>query len=801
MLLFIASLAQAQNFTVSGYVTDSESGESLIGATIIDQNSGKGTVSNTFGFYSLTLPKGQLNLKISFVAYQPIEELVELNSSKQISYQLKLGSQLDEVVVTAEENIELQPQMSTIDVPVEQIKAMPVLMGEADVLKSIQLLPGIQSGMEGTSGIYVRGGGADQNLILLDGVPVYNVSHLFGFFSVFNPDAINQISVMKGGFPARYGGRLSSVIDISMKDGNNQKFQGEGSIGLISSKLTLEGPIGKNEKTSFIVSGRRTYIDLLTRPLIKASSGGTGGYYFYDFNAKISHRISEKDRIFLSAYNGKDRGFGSQRNVEKDQETLTKYIYENESGLSWGNTIAAFRWNHIFTPKVFSNITTTYSRYNFRVFQEHHTDSIGLFNSKSNHDLVEYFSGIDDFSLKVDVDFLPSPSHNIKFGSSATHHTFNPGIYGYNTNIEGENDTTSGGDRTTALEWLAYLEDDFSIGSRLRMNTGIHYSGFLVNSKYYQSIQPRISGRLLITSKLAAKASFATMTQYIHLLTNSGLGLPTDLWVPTTKQIRPEQSWQGAFGLAQTFKGYEVSLEGYYKEMNDLIEYKEGASYFDLGADWQDKVAIGQGKSYGAELLIQKKTGRLSGWAGYTLSWTKRQFDELNYGNWFPYKYDRRHDLSVVGVYAFSPRLSFSGTWVYSTGATANIPLSVYEEHEEGNTDYTPSVQYNSLGGGFVVNSGSSFGWDNYSYDQGQVNNYPKRNNYRMADYHRLDLGFTWKKEKTWGEATWSFGAYNIYNRKNPFFMDIKNTWDGRAKLIQYSLFPVLPYVKYGFTF
>lgn len=756
--------SHAQNYTLSGYIRDSENGENLIGATVLDRTSLKGTVSNTFGFYSLTLPAGDVKLKVSFVGYQPREMDLDLTENLQLNFDLVSGSTLDEVVITAEEDFELSPQMSTIDVPIEQIKSMPVLMGEADVLKSLQLLPGIQGGTEGSSGIYVRGGGPDQNLILLDGVPVYNASHLFGFFSVFNPDAINKVNVVKGGFPARYGGRLSSVIDISMKEGNNQKFSGEGSIGLIASKLTLEGPIGKNEKTSFIVSGRRTYIDLLTRPIIKASTDGesTGGYFFYDFNAKINHRLSENDRLYLSFYNGKDKGFAR-----------SEYEYglrsKEEFGLGWGNTISALRWNHVFSPKLFANLTGTYSKYKFRVFAD--------YEEGEDREAIEYYSGIDDFSLKFDMDYLPSPEHNIKFGLAATHHQFNPGILGYEATSEGVQDTTIGNGKTSAIELYGYVEDDIQFSPKLRSNAGLHYSTFFVNGAFYHSLQPRFSMRYLLSSSLSVKASYATMHQYIHLLTNGGLGLPTDLWVPATDKIRPQSSWQAALGLAKTFQGFEVSTELYYKEIEGLIEYKEGASYFNLGSDWQDKVTSGNGTSYGAELLIQKKTGKLSGWLGYTLSWSNRQFDELNFGKKFPYKYDRRHDVSIVGSYKFSERFSLSSTWVYGTGSALSLPISTYASAPENQDNF------------------------DYYYESEQVEYYEGRNSFRMKAYHRLDIGLTWTKKKKWGERSWSLGAYNVYNRRNPFFIDEGHDNKGNKKLYQYSLFPALPYFRYSFKF
>lgn len=765
---------QAQTFTLSGYIRDAETGENLIGATIYDPATLKGTASNAFGFYSLTLPAANVTLKISFVGYQQLETEVDFAKDQRLDFSLNPGSTLDEVIVTAEESIEQSPQMSTMDVPIDQIKAMPVLMGEADVLKSLQLLPGIQGGTEGSSGIYVRGGGADQNLILLDGVPVYNVSHLFGFFSVFNADAINKVTVVKGGFPARYGGRLSSVIDISMKEGNNQKFSGEGSIGLISSKLTLEGPIGKNKKTSFIVSGRRTYIDLLARPIIRANSDGdaTAGYYFYDFNAKVNHKLSENDRIYLSFYNGKDKGFGgSEYEYESDDSDVVNES-KDEFGLGWGNTIAALRWNHLFSPKLFMNLTGTFSKYKFRIFSEYENIRRSGGNVSRDKELIEYYSGVDDLGLKLDFDYVPSPDHNLKFGLSATHHEFNPGIFGYDSS-DGDGDTTIGAQQTLAFEFYGYAEDDFYVTSKLRGNAGLHYSSFLVNDSYYHSLQPRLSLRYLLSTSLSLKASYATMNQYIHLLTNGGLGLPTDLWVPATDRIRPQSSWQTALGLAKTFKGYEASAELYYKEMDHLIEYQEGASYFNLGSDWQDKVTTGTGTSYGAEFLIQKKTGKFSGWLGYTLSWTYRQFQGLNFGERFPYKYDRRHDISVVGIYQVNKRFSISSTWVYGTGNSVTVPVSTYAPYDQNNSFYY---------------------YDEIEYTGG-------RNAFRMKPYHRMDLGLTWKNEKKWGESSWSLGAYNLYNRKNPFFIDEGYDNKGNKRFYQYSLFPIIPYVRYSFSF
>jgi outer membrane cobalamin receptor len=761
--------ANGQTFTISGYISDASNGESLIGATVLDVNSGKGAITNAYGFFSLTLPADYVNLRIQYVGFATVTYEISLQENIKQNFQLNPGDLLDEVVVTADELIEQAPQMSTIDVGVDKIKAIPALMGEQDVLKSIQLLPGIQSGTEGSSGIYVRGGGPDQNLILLDGVPVYNASHLFGFFSVFNPDAVNKVSVIKGGFPARYGGRLSSVIDISMKEGNKKNFSGSGSIGLISSKLTLEGPI-KTEKTSFIVSARRTYIDLLARPIIKAASEGdeVGGYFFYDLNTKVNHTFSDKDRIYWSFYGGNDK-FYVKSKYDYFSDGIT-YENRNDTGLGWGNIITAVRWNHVYTPKLFSNLTATYSRYKFNIFYESEETNSG--NNDRYFEGFEYKSGINDIAMKLDFDYLPSPSHSIKFGTSGIRHEFNPGANAYrSTEVR---DTTIGGDRTPAMEFSAYIEDDFSLGKKLRFNAGMHAAMFNVKGKTYASIQPRLSGRLLLPNNLALKASYAKMTQFIHLLTNGGIGLPTDLWVPATDLVRPQESWQIAAGLAKTYGKYEVSLEGYYKEMSNLIEYKEGASFFNTTDNWESKVESGIGTSYGVEFFVQKKTGRLNGWIGYTWSKTFRQFDNLNFGKEFPYKFDRRHDLSVVGIYNLNDGWDVSATWVYGTGNAISMPQSAYSYF-----DYS-FYQY---------------------YYYSQIENYGERNSYRMRAYHRMDISLTKTKTRGKTERSWSFGAYNLYNRKNPFFID--QSWDdqGHRKFVQYSLFPIIPFVKWDIKF
>ncbi|MDX2278399.1 MAG: TonB-dependent receptor [Saprospiraceae bacterium] len=795
LFLFVQCLVFCQStpkFTISGYISDAKSGERLIGATVVDKRSGQGAVTNTYGFFSLTLPKDSVTLLASYIGFQAQGIQLYLNANVEINLPLESSALLKEVEVVAQryERIESRAQMSRIDVPIQQIKNVPALLGETDVLKVLQLLPGVSGGGEGQSGIYVRGGGADQNLILLDGVPVYNASHLFGFFSVFNADAIKDVTLTKGGFPARYGGRLSSVIEINMKEGNENEFHGEGSIGIVASKLTLEGPIKKG-KSSFLISARRTYIDLLARPLIKAGfrsdgSEGVAGYYFYDLNAKVNYRLSNKDRLYLSFYTGKDKFYLDL--TEKDQYTNSKYEFSLNTGLGWGNLTTAARWNHVINPKLFANTTVTYSRYNFNTntgATDRETFTDGTPNTEYIYE-VAYVSGIDDIAAKLDFDYAPNPAHLIKFGANAIFHNFDPGEF--NTRIK-DSDTNSdqrskfGQTAVDAPELAAYIEDDWKISDRLRTNYGLHVSSFIAGGKAYFSAQPRFNIRYLLNHDWALKGAFSTMRQYIHLLTNETIGLPTDLWLPTTKTIKPQDAWQVALGAAKTLgKDYEFSVEAYYKKMKNVIAFREGASLFQF-TDWQTRVTQGDGTAYGTEFFIQKKTGRFSGWLGYTLSWAYRQFDDLNQGRKFFYKYDRRHDFEVVGSYKISPRVRVSATWVYSTGNVTTL----------GNSRYLNPTAYSR----------------DPVYYFNQTTNVTERNNFRLNAYHRLDVGIDFTKKKRHHERTWSFGAYNSYNRNNPFFLflsesgsyDSNGNYKNNVQLKQASLFPIIPYFNYSFKF
>jgi len=798
-LLFICSYHLfAQNpetFTISGYIQDLDSGEKLITSNVYDYRSEKGAVSNTYGFYSLTLPKDSVLLTISYIGYK--DQNLSLYLDKDIILNIDLIAELAfeeiEVVAKKKDRIEERTRMSTVEVPVAQIKQIPALFGEVDVLKALQLLPGIQSGGEGQNGLYVRGGSPDQNLILLDGVPVYNASHLFGFFSVFNADAIKDVTLTKGGFPARYGGRLSSVIEINMKEGDMNDWHGTGTIGLIASKLTLEGPI-KKDKTSLIISGRRTYIDLLAKPFIKSSfesdgSSGGLGYFFHDLNAKINHKISEKDRLYFSVYAGKDKFYF--RENSKDDFDGNQNEYTTEAGLNWGNVTSALRWNHLWNNKLFSNASLTYSQYNFNTKAEEEDIYTFSGNREVSSFGINYNSGINDLSAKIDFDFIPNPEHYLRFGASVINHTFKPGTFDLDVRSEENNnvfilDTLLGQPNISAWEFATYVEDDFKIGDNFKINAGVHFSGFSLPEKSYISLQPRLGMRYLLPDGTAIKASYAQMRQYVQLLTNDGIGLPTDLWLPTTERVKPQDSWQVALGAAKTFnKKYEISIEGYYKDMSNLVSYKEGASLFQLN-DWEDRVTQGDGKSYGVEFFVQKKTGRLTGWVGYTWSKTNRTFSELNFGKTFDFKYDRRHDLSVVASYRLAPRVQLSGTWVFGTGNAVTLANSNYRVS-------FPNVSVPANVQDFFSSS------RNLEY-------YEERNNFRMKPYHRMDIGIEISKQKKRYKRTWSLGAYNVYNNRNPFFIFVesefdRNTGTSENVLKQASLFPVLPYFAWRFEF
>ena len=793
LLLPFTTFAQ-EKITISGFVKEQGSQEQLPGVNVFIADTQYGSVTNTYGFYSLTIPSGDsATISFSFVGYAKTEQRIALTKDATLDILLATVTQLDEVVVSArrqEDYISRSAQMSQIEIPIQQIKKIPAFFGEKDVLKVLQLMPGVQKGTEGQTGLYVRGGGPDQNLIILDDAVVYNANHLFGFFSIFNSDALKSVELTKGGFPARYGGRLSSVLEMNMKEGSKEKLHGEGGIGLISSRLTLEGPISKG-KSSFLISGRRTYIDILAAPLIARQQRGADsqvkpGYYFYDLNAKINYDLGKKDKVYVSGYFGHDKFY-----VRENSSTS-----ETKAGLDWGNATATFRWNHLLNQKLFVNSSFIYSNFNFGVSS--YSKDLTTEGGVSDEFSLQYDSRIRDFGFKSDFDFYPSTNHSVKFGLLATFHKFVPSAVAIAGSFIGVPINRSV-DPVHTLESGIYIEDTWQALDALKMNAGFRISSFQTKSKNYIRPEPRFSAALRLAQDFSFKASYAQMNQYVHLLSNTGLGLPTDLWVPTTDRVAPQQSKQAAIGFAKDIDNPALTftIEGYYKRMNNILNYKEGASFLTISGEnanalsWEDNVTAGKGWSYGAEFLVHKKTGRFSGWIGYTLSWTKWQFPELNFGKVFYPKYDRRHDLSIVGIYELSKKITMSATWIYGTGNSLTLPLSSYT----GIADnfYTRSSQ----------GVASSTIWRGR-----QINEYGDKNSFRAQPYHRMDVAIQFHKKKKRHERTWEFGIYNAYNRRNPFFYDIaevKKTEGSvtttRITLKKYSLFPVLPSFSYNFKF
>lgn len=777
-----------ENATISGYITEKSSGEPLIGAQVYVPALQKGASTNTFGFYSLTLPKGSY-LLLFRAAGQPNDTL-SLELTEDVTHDVELGKavEIGEVVINAKKNENTEStKIGQIDLDIDLIKKLPAFLGEVDVLKTIQLLPGVSSVSEGGQGFYVRGGGPDQNLVLLDNAQVYNASHLFGFFSVFNADAVKNVNLIKGSMPANYGGKLSSVLDITMNEGNNKRFRVTGGLGLISSRLTLEGPIVKN-KGSFIISARRTYIDLFMKAFVPPSSNFYGTtYYFYDLNAKLNYRLGKKDKIYVSAYYGKDLfNYGNKA----DDFTVK---------MPWGNGIAAARWNHQFSSKLFLNTTLTMTDY--------------MFSFGSSQDKFQFAlqSGIRDYGAKTEFSFFPSSRHVIKYGADYVFHTFTP------VSVSAKQDTitfdTGLAQKLYGHESGIYFLDDWEVNDWLKMNIGLRGSMYQFVgpfTRYYKGVngttdstktyrkgeliqpyfglEPRIALRFLLHDKSSIKAGFSYNNQYVHLTSLSAVSLPTDIWYPSTDIAKPQRGWQASIGYFRNFKEnkWETSVELYYKHMKNMIEYKQGALPADNVNDNTDNLlTFGQGWSYGAEFFIKRTMGKLTGWIGYTLAKSNRLFTGIQPEK-YPAKYDRRHDLTLVGTYELNKHWTFGFSFIYATGNTLTLPNSWY------------------------TNNGDL------------LFNYGKRNSTRMAPYHRLDISATWydsptkkKINKTTGESYEKvkklrqnvvFSIYNIYNRANPYFLYIDNegsilTNDFKISVKQVSLFPILPSVTWNFEF
>ncbi len=782
---FNATSAFAQNkYSISGYVKDSANGETFISATImLKELPTAGTYTNNYGYYSLAAPAGTYTIVVSYLGYDPIERKITLDKNLALNFELKLKgiTAKKEVVITAErKDAQVKStQMGQIELSTEQLKTLPAIFGEVDVMKSIQLLPGVQSAGEGQTGFYVRGGGPDQNLILLDDAVVYNTGHLFGFFSVFNSDAIKNTTLIKGGMPANYGGRLSSVVDINMKEGNNKTYHATGGIGLIASRLTLEGPIQKG-KSSFMVSGRRTYIDVLTRPFVnnmeKLKRFKGSGYYFYDFNLKANYRISDRDRLYLSGYFGRD-----------------VFSFKSPSGsftikMPWGNQTASLRWNHLFNEKLFVNTSLIYNAYQF---------DINLAQSQFKLDLL---SSIRDYNVKSDFDYFASNKHKIKFGVNYSYHYFNPSAINAKVgDLEIKPDERF---HKFSHEAAVYALDDYSITSKLKVNFGLRYVLYQQTGPYDQinydanhnpidttlyakgkpvkfygglpGLEPRITARYELNATSSIKAAYSHNNQFIHLVSNNGTTLPTDIWVPSTALVKPQISDQYAFGFFKNLKNntYETSVEVYYKKMRNQIEYRE--FYVpNQQTDVEKDFVFGTGESYGAEFFVNKQYGKLTGWIGYTLAFTNRIFKDLNNGKQFPAKFDRRHDANFVISYELNEHWKFGGTWTYASGNVVTVPIALY------------------------------------AIDGSLVEGFGPQNGFRLPAYHRADLSATWTpkhKTKKRMEGSWTFSVYNIYSRFNPYiiYLDTGGSVGNNASVSakQIALFPIpLPSVTWNFKF
>ena len=777
ILFFFSTQARtvtAQSVTVSGYVEDSTSLERVLGASVYVPALDIGGTTNQYGFYSITTEPATIQILVSHVGYEPALSRFELTKDTTLIVRLVPRIvRMDSLEVIADRESEFdEVQMSRHEIPIEEIETLPVILGEIDIQKTLQLLPSVQSGVEGTSGLYVRGGRADQNLILLDGLALYNPNHLFGLFSVFHSAAMKRVEFIKGGFPARYGGRLSSVVNYTMKEGNLKKLEGEGGIGLISSRVMLEGPIMK-DRASFLVAGRRTYIDQLLRPFQLRRDRFRPA--FYDLNAKINYVLSSRDRIYLSGYLGRDR-FTYKRKPTPVPNVDDHLTYK----LGWHNRLASLRWNRLIGARLFANTLIGITQYRF----SSSTQSLDKTETESIEYDQRWYSKIIDWTAKIDFEFIPNSKHYVRFGSEAILHYFTPGSTQTRLDESGRPSLNLLQTPTGTLkskEIALYIEDEIQLHRALRMSMGIRFSGYDASEERYGSIEPRLGVRVRINDRTAAKASFVWSKQYVHLLTGSGATLPTDLWIPSGDRIPPQQGYQIAFGIHQSYQNgsYEVSVEGYFKRMTGHLEYKMGADRLQSAfLNWPDIVEIGKGSSYGAEFFVNKKRGRLTGWMSYTWARTTRQFESLNNGLSFPDGFDRRHDISVVLQYELSNSRHLSAVWAYGSGYPVWVPTGSY------------------------IRSAKFGPWLDYFYPH-ELLDFGPVNTARAPASHRLDVGMHFQKKRSWGERTISIGLYNAYNRQNPMFVYPKSDESGKYPITfrQLSLLQLMPSLSWQWKF
>ena len=772
--------ATAQKITVSGYITDAATGETLIGAGALLQGTPTpvGAVTNNFGFYTLTFPAGEQQLTYSYVGYEEItvRERFVRDTTLNITLQPNLQLEASTVVSQKEAGI-ASTYIGALEVPVAEIRSTPVLFGEADVLKSLQMLPGVQGGSEGMTGLYVRGGSADENLILLDGAPIYNVDHMFGLFSVFAPEAVKKVTLYKGSFPARYSGRISSIVDIRTNDGNLKQTRGSLSLGLIADKIHVEGPILK-DRLSYSVTARGTQT-ILYSPIIRLigrKNNVYANYFFFDLNGKMTWRLSDTDRFSLGLYHGRDKTPFTRKEKWDDETDKMKM------DIHWGNSVASLNWNHVFSSRLFANTALTWNRYKMHMGFEYSEKGKEDGEAYSNKYSIAYNSGIRDLGIRTDLDFIPSPRHLIKFGGEYLMHTFMPerlstAVKARPAGGASPVDTTFhylDHSRLFGHELSLYAEDDIAILENLSVNVGAHLALFTTEGKIYPALEPRASVKFVTDNGITLKAGYSRMAQYVHQLTSSSISLPLDLWVPITADIRPITSDQASAGIYYDgLKGWEFSAETYFKYMRNILEYKDGALMLFVSEGWENKVAMGIGRAYGLELMARKNIGRWTGFAAYTLARSERRFPDgsISQGEWFPHKYDRRHVADLSATWHITPKIDGTLTWSFASGNTTTLPKrqTIIIDDSTQRTEEVFFIEH--------------------------------RNNYRLPPSHRMNISFNFTHpHRRGGKSIFNVSVYNLYNSLNPNYVFMTQQED-RFIIEKITILPIMPSFTYTFEF
>jgi len=760
-----------KRFVVSGVIIDSLSGERLVGANIFLVLDKRGIVTNNEGFYSFQQSSDSLLIKVSYVGFNTKTIALKLGSNIRLDISLSPSILLNPVQVSNnnEVNSVNQEGGNTITLKGKQITEISPLFGEADVFRTLQLLPGVQSVGEGTPGLYVRGGSPDQNLVLLDGVQLYNPVHIFGFYSIFNPGIVSNVTLSKGPFAAKHGGRLSSVIDIVTKDGNNQKIKGEAMLGIMGSRLLLEGPIGKSKKTTFLASARRSHIDFFLSPFVDANlstqnAGFLSAYYFYDLNAKVVHRFNKNSKLIFSFYNGQDKV--SLNNTFKLDNPQRQIQEKDLQSFSWGNTAISAKWQQILSAKSILRVSTWYSSYDFGNKSEYSfRETIGN-SSTLNFFEYKFKSNIQDIGARVDLDYFIFKKWAINLGAHTINHAFQPGVTTLTSNLPNLEPETNINKSNTGLESAVYLDNQIKIGRKTVLNLGAHFTMFSVENTNYFSLQPRFSLVRYLTKNITLSTGYSKMQQFMHLLTNSTIGIPSDLWILSSENIAPQVNNQWNASIQYKEKSFVAGIDAFSKRIENVLEYRDGANYLKTNSNWEEKVVAGIGNSNGIEFYIEKTWGKFTGWAGYCLSKSTRQFEEINEGEPFLFRYDRRHDVSSTASYQINKSSVISINYVFATGTPITLPEQIYS----GVSNSQPVVDIYIPG---------------------------KRNDFIMPNYHRMDINYSHQKVNNWGKRVWSFGFYNASNRQNPFFITPAYNDQGQRILRQVTLFPIIPSISY----